>query len=233
MPKENDIAPTAEQMAADIDTYPTYVPPPEVGYIGTLEPNFYCRGWNSKRQKYCKQRSGHNTDHTGQGRCKWHGKGGTLKHGKYSKVVRTSLREHLEVIQREGGDRTDLSDEVDMLRAITADFIDNYDQTLAALIEWNQQDAIEARQFGRKPRPTKIPDLATVAMLLKDIVDAADKMHKQRHRDAIPKKDFFRIQETQGEIVRNRLRELIPYAGESRVTKTIDKISDDWENIRL
>lgn len=47
-------------------------------YVGKLEPNYYCRGWNAKRQKYCRQRAGQKTDHVGVGRCKHHG--GTKEH---------------------------------------------------------------------------------------------------------------------------------------------------------
>jgi len=27
-------------------------------YVGPVEPNFYCRGWNAKRTKYCSARAG-------------------------------------------------------------------------------------------------------------------------------------------------------------------------------
>jgi hypothetical protein len=47
---------------------------PEPGrFIGKLEPNYYCRGWNSKRVKYCRARAGHSTAHPQQGRCSKHG----------------------------------------------------------------------------------------------------------------------------------------------------------------
>jgi hypothetical protein len=54
-------------------------------FVGKLEPNYYCRGWNAKREKYCRHRAGHGTDHNGVGRCSFHGgnidNADKLKHG--------------------------------------------------------------------------------------------------------------------------------------------------------
>lgn len=42
-------------------------------FQGKLEPNYYCRGWNEKRQKYCRRQAGAGTTHRGVGRCMSHG----------------------------------------------------------------------------------------------------------------------------------------------------------------
>jgi hypothetical protein len=42
-------------------------------YVGKLASNYYCRGWNAKRRKYCTSRAGLGTQHAGVGRCKMHG----------------------------------------------------------------------------------------------------------------------------------------------------------------
>lgn len=42
-------------------------------FVGKLDPNYYCLGWNEKRKKYCRQRAGFGTSHPGVGRCKVHG----------------------------------------------------------------------------------------------------------------------------------------------------------------
>lgn len=76
-------------------------------YVGELQPNFYCRGWNAKehRKKYCRARAGAGTDHTGVGRCKFHGgksqNASAMKSGKYAKIARPELRALIEAAAKE------------------------------------------------------------------------------------------------------------------------------------
>jgi hypothetical protein len=59
-------------------------------YDGTyLAPNYYCRARNTKRQKYCKRRSGAGTAHLGIGRCSNHGGNATVKHGRFRRRYET------------------------------------------------------------------------------------------------------------------------------------------------
>lgn len=78
-------------------------------YEGQLEPNYYCRGWNAKRQKYCKARAGKGTDHKGIGRCYGHGgrnqNAAAMKSGKYSKIGHPELRK---LIQAAAGEENPL-----------------------------------------------------------------------------------------------------------------------------
>jgi hypothetical protein len=67
-----------------------------VEFVGKLEPNYYCRGWNAKRVKYCRARAGAGTAHSGQGRCRRHDGGGdgNVKHGlnrRYAPLRNTRL----------------------------------------------------------------------------------------------------------------------------------------------
>ena len=217
---------------AEADNHENYYIPEK--HEGTLEPNYYCRGWNSKRDKYCKQRAGHDTDHPGVGRCSWHELGRKLMtHGRYAKHVGESLKKHLERIQEEGGDRTDLTQEVDMFRALTAQFLERYDNLVEALLLWNRVETWESMMEERKEKPQKIPTLADVAKMVKDAADLADKIHAQAHRDSIPKKDFFRLQDAQADAVAARLKGIIHIVGEDTVGDLISGISDDWSEIRL
>jgi hypothetical protein len=63
-------------------------------YVGKLEPNYFCRGWNARREKYCRNRAGSGCPaHQGRGRCKFHG--GTrqgdprVRHGRHSAPLQT------------------------------------------------------------------------------------------------------------------------------------------------
>jgi len=201
---------------------------------GTLEPNYFCRAWNGKRNKYCKQKAGHNTDHGGVGRCSWHDLGSRTKtHGRYGKHVGPKLAKHLEIIQNEGGDRTDLTQEVDTFRAITAYVLENFDALIDALMAWNDAEDTEALMNERRARPQRIPDIKDVGKMIKDAADLADKIHAQAHRDSIPKKDFFRLQDAQADVVAAKLRGIAHIIGDDAVSDMIAAISDGWSEIRL
>lgn len=85
------------KLVAQLPSDDKTIPAPGSGYFGQLEPNYWCRAWNEKRQKYCKLRAGAKTDHVGVGRCKFHGgrnqNAGAMKHGKRSKIGRPELRQ--------------------------------------------------------------------------------------------------------------------------------------------
>jgi hypothetical protein len=92
---------------------------------GKLEPNYYCRGWNAKRLKYCKQRAGHGTSHKGVGRCFQHGglkRSGDdrVTNGRNSRVKATALGDLIDT-ERNRTDPLDLSGELATLRALVAD----------------------------------------------------------------------------------------------------------------
>lgn len=225
---------TQMDMAFDPEGYPNFVP---TIYLGTIEPNNKCRQWNSKREKYCGQSAGHNTDHKGEGRCRWHSHGGgkTLKHGMYSKVTRKSVREHLKKIKEQSiEERMSLVEEIDMLRALAKDFVETYDERVEKLMAWNHLEAVDAAMEERKSRPQPIPELKDVSGLLMKVVSAADRMHSQQYRDAIPKKDFFRVQEAMGDAVAKYIMEGLKHkVSEQVLLDVIEKIQQHWDGIRL
>lgn len=95
-------------------------------FEGKLEPNYYCRGWNAKREKYCRALAGRGTQHSGVGRCKNHGglqdEDGRVTNGARSMVKASTLRE---LIEQEKG-RTDplnLTEELAILRALRTELL--------------------------------------------------------------------------------------------------------------
>jgi hypothetical protein len=99
---------------------------------GDLEPNYYCRAWNGKREKYCKARAGARTDHVGLGRCWVHGgmsqNAAAMKHGKHAKIATPAMRQAIELAEK-------LSNPLDMIptlaraRGVLEYAIDNYDRS--------------------------------------------------------------------------------------------------------
>jgi len=58
-------------------------------------------------------------------------------------------------------------------------------------------------------------------------------MHAQEHRDAIPKRDFFRIQDAMAEVVANAIRGVGHILGEDNAGDLITQISNKWAEIQL
>lgn len=106
-------------------------------YVGTIEPNYYCRGWNSTRSKYCKARAGTGTDHPGQGRCKNHGGATPIKGGRYSTIKRERIRVLVEEFEQDP-DPLDVLPELYLVRALMRDFIERYDEWRDALVAWHE-----------------------------------------------------------------------------------------------
>lgn len=138
-------------------------------YEGKLEPNYYCRGWNEKRQKYCKIRAGAGTDHKGSGRCKSHGGNSAVTSGRYSKIARPSIREKLEQFEADT-DPLNLLPEVQLLRALILDFVNRYDESTGALIAWHDSfssdynDAMKEWHKSTKPVFDRYQELCVQAL---------------------------------------------------------------------
>lgn len=90
-------------------------------FVGKLEPNYYCRGWNAKRTKYCRSRAGSGTEHPGIGRCRQHDGGGDARttHGlrRYLPLRNTRLGPLVERYQ-EDPDALNVGAELAVARAL-------------------------------------------------------------------------------------------------------------------
>lgn len=104
-------------------------------YTGTLDPNYYCRHWNAKRQKYCRARAGAGTEHPGQGRCRHAGGLTPIKHGLYSVITRPRVAELIAHAERTG--TTDTMPELHAARALFIEWIERYDERTQALVAWH------------------------------------------------------------------------------------------------
>lgn len=106
---------------------------------GTLEPNYYCRAWNAKRDKYCRSVAGRGTDHPGVGRCRNHdgNAAGLLKHGRHRRYASITSQKLREVIEQQAGDENplDLREELGLARALLEEFLRREHENSAALGE--------------------------------------------------------------------------------------------------
>ncbi len=187
---------------------PLYTIPTE--YIGNpIEPNYFCRAWNSKRNKYCRARAGHNTDHVGVGRCGIHSGNMPIESGRYSIYAKERLKDVLENLDQETEEeKLNILDDAQLIRALGVDFLNRHQEILEALIQWNRDEAQEAVALKRKPRPQRLPELHKVAEVIEKAANIVDKIVKQRQAEGISKSDFGRLMKFMGSSVESRIREL-------------------------
>lgn len=142
-------------------------------YQGTIDPNHYCRGWNAKRDKYCRAIAGTGTDHPGEGRCRFHGGNATVTTGKfvvtrYANLENKRIRELYE--QREQDtDPLNLLPEVALLRAVVHDFIERNDAFQEMLLAWYQ-----SWSAGKQPSPGQIRAFGRVIDEYEDMLRARE-----------------------------------------------------------
>lgn len=100
-------------------------------YAGTIEPNYYCRGWNSKRDKYCRSRAGLGTTHPGVGRCKMHGglqeNDARVRTGRYRSIETPRIRELIEQLEQDP-DPFNILEDLQLARALLRDYIERASQ---------------------------------------------------------------------------------------------------------
>jgi hypothetical protein len=214
-----------------------YIPPTFIG--NPIEPNFFCRGWNSKREKYCRARSGAGTDHSGQGRCRVHGGLSAITHGRYSSIPRGTVAEHLENFELESEEqKLDIMQEATLMRALAANYLERYEDFFQAVIRINQMEDIEAKEQKRKPMFLRPPSIEEASRLLKDAAEVVDRIHKQRANSAVSLKTFFRIMAMMSEIVSTKVKSLerklkLNSAQCEVLADTIKEIGEEWQQIKV
>lgn len=210
-----------------------YVPPYDRDT--ELEPNFFCRARNTKREKYCRARAGQGTDHLGQGRCKNHGGSTPIKHGRYSDVIGSSVGEHLDRLALETEkEQLDVIPEAQLLRALTLDAGERWTEFFDAIIAWNEEESAEAAIEKRRPRFLGVPDMKDLGDLAKKTAEIINMVHKQRATNAIGMADFFRLMVAMSDEV---LGLTTKHFGKRVPQEIIDGFTEDiqkkWQGIRL
>ncbi len=232
-PKWNGIVPVGMQDHPDF-----FVPP----YDKTVElqPNYFCRARNVKREKYCRARSGQGTDHLGQGRCRNHGGCVPIKHGRYSSVIRNSIGEHLDNLELETPEeQLDIMPEARLLRGITTDTAERWQTFIDGICEWNSIEEAEAAELKKRPRFISVPELKDLATLAKNTAEIVNMIHKQNAQNAIKLADFYRLMAAMAESVNTQIdRSLQRYVSAAVVDQNVidqlkENIQKDWRSVKL
>ena len=172
----------------------------------------------------CQRPAGWGTDHAGEGRCKLHGGSSLKTHGRYSANTSTSVKLILEELEEEPLEQQlDVLPEARMIRALAQDFIDRFNQTKDALLEWNAMEYVVAETEQRKARPQRLPELHEAASLLESASRVVEKIHKKEAQNAISRKDFYRVMAEMGRVVETMVED----------SDVKDRIKNAWLSIRI
>lgn len=219
---------------AGMENDPHYFVPPYDRNV-ELEPNFFCRARNVKREKYCRARAGQGTDHLGQGRCKNHGGSTPIAHGRYSEVVRGTLGEHLDRLELETEqEKLDILPEAAMLRGLTLDLAERWKEYVDGVIAYNKQESMDAVVEERRPKFISPPNILDLADLVKKSAEIVNMVHKQRSTNAISVKDFQRLMQLMAtSVVETAEKYLMRHAGQDRIDTFIKALEEEWRKIKL
>lgn len=219
---------------AGMQEHPDYYVPPYDKDV-ELQPNYFCRARNVKREKYCRARAGQGTDHLGQGRCKNHGGSVPIKSGRYSDVVRHSLGEQIERLEMEDEkDQLDILPEATLLRGITSDMLERWNEFFNGVIEWNKQEDIEAKEQERRPKFVNVPDLKDLGDLTKKVAEIVNMVHKQRSANAISMPDLIRVMQAMAQVLIDATEKHLKGRVPQQVVDTyIETVQSEWRKIKL
>lgn len=107
---------------------------------------------------YCQQPCGKNTPHEGQGRCWLHGGLVPVKSGRWSKIIRKEIQELLTQLEGEE-DPLNILPDLNMVRALLADFLNRYEENRDAMLAW---------YASWNGRPWRTSDLTLLTDVLKE-----------------------------------------------------------------
>jgi hypothetical protein len=155
----------------------------------------------------------------GTARCTLHGAlgGAPIKTGRYSKVKHKRLGT---LIERHGEDENplDLLPDLALLRALTEDYINRYDDITEALLAWHKSNAADKD----KHKPPRILDLADSYRLISEITKIAKRIEDVKANNAISQKDFFRLIEQMAIAVRTYVKD----------DEIREKIAESWNSMK-
>ncbi len=173
------------------------------------DPDKHCGRATTTDGLPCTNTKGFLTPHPGAGLCKYHG--GTspsaiAKHSLYERVQSPGLLDALARVREANVDSTDLTPEVQALRAIVIDFIERRDEYVEALLDFRlsfSQAVTTALNADRTHdpmlmasacaqiassmnlRPTEVVDVADASTIIDRVGKMAERIHKMKTSQTI------------------------------------------------
>ncbi len=175
--------------------------PPKPPRTRVYDPAKHCGRATTTDGLPCTNTKGFHTPHPGEGLCKYHGgtAEGHIKHGLYAKIKSPSLLDALARVREANVDPTDLTPEVEALRAIVLDFIERRDDYVEALIDFKlsfsqgvtmainadrthdpmlMAQACSAIASAVNERPTEVVDISGASAIIDRVGKMSERIHK-------------------------------------------------------
>lgn len=185
--------------------------------IKSVPPTTTC---NARRRngQLCKSPAGARTSHLGVGRCHRHNGDSMrfLKHGRYAQVKHARIREILNDLVNAEAQVMDLVPEMNLLRAMTIDYLNRFDEFQEALMAWYADPEANSR-------PRKILDISDAASLIESTSRVVQRMHQINSEGAISLETFKRVTEHMGMIVAKYVKD----------PSTLNAIEAEWMDLAL
>lgn len=185
-----------------------------------------CSGTN-RRGEQCRRPAGWGTDHVGEGKCRNHGGASVIKHGRYSTVTRTRIRELYEKFEADPNP-LDLHPELAKCRAILVDFIERYDEWKEAFLAWHASfgtpdgtvtDTGQLVIRAAKPRQVlDISDARNTLLAIAKIVEVIERI-----KGNVSRSDLLRIMAEMGRAVDHEVTD----------DAVRERIKNHWMEIRI
>jgi len=172
------------------------------------DPEKHC-GFLRKNGSRCLRPKGWGVKDRTDGPCRRHGGAAAkanVRTGVYSKLKSDRLTNLIERVRAADHDVLDLTPEAELIRAITIDFLERYDEMREALILWHNTvggtmqalakatdagDAKKVRKLLKRldrclnDRPVKVLDIADVSLLVDRIGRTVERIHKIRSNTSV------------------------------------------------
>jgi hypothetical protein len=139
-----------------------------------------------------------------------------MKTGRYSDIKHHSVRDRMDSLAALETNVLDLEPEALLLRALTSEYIDRYEDFVDALLEWYKQPDV-------KVKPRRIMDISDAAGLIESISRVVEKIHKIQSEGAISLATFARVTEQMGIVVAQHVRD----------EKVLERIEKDWSSLAM
>jgi len=170
---------------------------------------------------FCRQPAGAGTKHLGQGRCRKHDVSAKrMTNGFYTSIKHHTVQETLARLSEVETNTLDLSGEAQLLRALTIDYVERYDDMVQALMAWYADPETKAR-------PRRIMDISDAAGLVESISRVVQRMHQIQSEGSISLDTFRRVIEAMGVSVAKHLK------GVENASLIINRIEDEWMRLAV
>jgi len=189
-----------------------------------------CGGKKHGVDELCTQAAGWGTDHPGTGKCKLHGGSNPIRHGRYSGIERVDLQDAIARFKADP-DPLDLLPEVALLRAITEDLCNRWNEIYGpdgALLAWHDSFASAENP---NPKPKQLPDFASISTLVDRVGAMVERVQKMKASTTVSLGTLNRVIEQLGYEVFRAAQEVITDG--DMCTQLCQAVERRWGTIRL